>query len=139
VSLDLCPVDRAGQYATITLPAEVGVTNADQVRAELLQAISGGPELLVVDMTGTSYCGAAGIHALMRARGRAGDAGIGLRVVISTPTVRRILELTGADQLIDVYSGLDAALAALPVPGTSLPVTRTDLPAADGRGVVSGC
>ena len=125
MSLDLCPVDRAGQYATITLPAEVGITNADQVRAELLRAISGGPEFLVVDMTGTSYCAAAGIHALMRARGRAGDAGIGLRVVVSTPTVRRILELTGADQLIDIFPGLDAAL--------------TGLPAANGSAAVSGC
>jgi anti-anti-sigma factor len=122
VSLDLCPLDRAVHYATITLPAEVGIINADQVREELLRAVSGGPELLVVDMTGTSYCAVAGIHALMRARGLAGDAGIGLRVAVSAPIVRRILQLTGAAQLIDVYPGLDAALAGLSVSGMSLPV-----------------
>ena len=75
--------DAAGNepnFATITLPAEVGITNADQVRDELLRAIDDGPELLMVDMTGTAYCAAAGIHVLMDARGRAEDAGIGLRV-----------------------------------------------------------
>ena len=112
MSLDLCPVDRAVYYATITLPEEVGITNADQVREELFRAIDDGPELLMVDMTGTSFCAAAGIHVLVAARGRAGDAGIGLRVAAGTPTVRRILQLTGADLLIDVYPSLEAALPA---------------------------
>jgi anti-anti-sigma factor len=110
VSLDPCPVDRAVYHATIALPAEVGITNADQVREELFRAIDGGPELLMVDMTGTSYCAVAGIHVLMDARGRAGEAGIGLRVAAGAPTVRRILQLTGADRLIDVYPSLEAAL-----------------------------
>lgn len=121
MSLDLCPVDRAVHYATITLPAEVGITNADQVCEELLRAINGGAELLVVDMTGTSYCAAAGIHVLVRAGGRAADAGIGLRIAAGAPIVRRILQLTGADRLIDVYPGLDAALTGLPVKNASLP------------------
>jgi anti-anti-sigma factor len=112
VSLDLGPVDRAVRYATITLPEEVGITNADQVREELLRAIDDGPELLMVDMTGTSYCAAAGIHVLVDARGRAGDAGIGLRVAAGAPAVRRVLQLTGADRLIDVYPSLEAALPA---------------------------
>jgi anti-sigma B factor antagonist len=125
VSLDLCPVDRPVDrivpYATITLPAEVGITNADQVRAELLRAIDDGPELLIVDMTGTSYCAVAGVHVLVWARRRAADAGIGLRVAVGAPIVRRVLQLTGADQLIDVYPGLDAALTGLPVMDASLP------------------
>ena len=95
MSLDLGPADRpvdgTVSYATITLPAEVGVTNADQVREELLRAIDDGPEFLMVDMTGTSYCAAAGVHVLVDIRGRAADAGIGLRVAAGAPTVRRIL------------------------------------------------
>ena len=116
---DLCrwicaPWTGPSTYATITLPAEVGITNADQIQAELLRAIDDGPQLLIVDMTGTSYCAAAGIHVLVRAGGRAADAGIGLRIAAGAPTVRRILQLTGADRLIDVYPGLDAALRACP-------------------------
>jgi anti-sigma B factor antagonist len=121
VSLVLCPVDQVVHYTTITLPAEVSITNADQVREELLRAIDDGPELLIVDMTGTSYCAVTGVHVLVCARGRAADAGIGLRVAVGAPIVQRILQLTGADQLIDAYPGLDAALTGPPVMDASLP------------------
>lgn len=117
MSLDLCFVERTVHYATITLPAEIDITNADQVRDELFRALNGGPALLVVDMTATSLCAAAGVHALMQARGRAGTAGIGLRVAASARIVQRILEITGVNQQISVYPGLDAALADLPVLG----------------------
>jgi anti-sigma B factor antagonist len=113
VSLDLGPVDRPVHYATVALPAEVSITNADQVRAELFRAVDDGPELLIVDMTGTSYCAAAGIHVLVDARDRAAAAGIGLRVAVVAPTVRRILQLTGVDRLIDAYPSLEAALTDL--------------------------
>ena len=121
MSLDQSPVDGAVRYATIALPAEFSMANADQVRAELLRAIDDGPELLVVDMTGTSYCAAAGIHVLVGARDRAAAAGIGLRVAVGAPAVRRILQLTGADRLIEVYPGLPAALTGLPVVNASWP------------------
>ena len=125
MSLDLGPVDRPADriapYATITLPAEVGLTNADQVREELLRAIDDGPELLIVDMTETSYFAAAGVHVLVDAGGRAAGAGIGLRVAAGAPTVRRILQLTGADRLIDVYPALDAATTGLPVMDARMP------------------
>lgn len=117
--LDLCSVHRAVRYTTITLPAEIDIANAGQVCEELLRALNSGPPVLVVDMTGTSFCAAAGIDALMRARGRASAAGIGLRVAVSAPIVRRVLEMTGVDHLIGVYPGLDAALAGLPVPDGS--------------------
>jgi anti-anti-sigma factor len=115
VPLDLCSVHRAVRYTTITLPAEIDIANAGQVCEELLRALNSGPPVLVVDMTGTSFCAAAGLDALMRARGRASAAGIGLRVAVSAPIVRQVLKMTGVDHLIDVYPGLDAALAGLPV------------------------
>lgn len=111
MSADLCSVDRAVRYTTIRLPAEVDIVNAGQVREELLRAINGGPSVLVVDMTGTSLCAAAGIHALMQARSRARAAGIGLRVAVSALIVRRVLEITGIDQQVGVYPGVDAAIA----------------------------
>lgn len=116
--LDLCSVDRTVHYATITLPAEIDTTNAGQVREELFRAINGGPEIIVVDMSGTWFCAAAGVHALAGVHRRAGAAGISLRLAVSAPAVRRILEVTRVDQLIDVYPGLDAALAASPVPAS---------------------
>ena len=114
--LDLCRLRQAGQGVVLTLPAQIDLTNADEVRDELLRTVNHGPAVLVADMTGTSFCAVAGIHALLHARRRASAAGVGLRVVAGPGTVRRILELTRADRLLDVQSSLEAALADLSAP-----------------------
>ena len=119
--LDLCRLRWAGQGVVLTLPAQIDLTNADGVRDELLRTVNRGPAVLVVDMTGTSFCAVAGIHALLRARRRASTAGVGLRVATGPGTVRRMLELTGADQLLDVHPSLEAALGDLSAPVDGAP------------------
>ena len=114
--LDLCQLRQSGHEAVLTLPAQIDLTNADRVRDELLRTVNQGPAVLVADMTGTSFCAVAGIHALLHARRRASTAGVGLRVVTGPGPVRRVLELTRADRLLDVQPSLDAALADLSAP-----------------------
>jgi hypothetical protein len=63
-----------------------------------------------MDMTATAFCASAGIHAPIRARHLAAATGTGLRVAVSTPIVRRVLELTGADELLGGYPELDLAV-----------------------------
>lgn len=109
MSRDVCPVRRAGGEAVIVLPAEIDVTNADQVGAELMRLLDGGAVMLVVDMTETVFCDSAGIQMLLRAHRQAAAAGAGLRLAASARAVRRVLELTGADQVMDIYPDLDAA------------------------------
>ena len=48
------------------------------------------------------------------ARKRASALGAGLRVVVPGGTVLRILQVLGADRVLDVYPSLDAALAEEP-------------------------
>jgi anti-sigma B factor antagonist len=105
VSLDPC------------LPAEIDVTNADQVGVELARALDAGTEVLVVDMTATEFCDSAGVQMLVRASQRATAAGTGLRLAAGTHPVRRVLQLTGADQVIDTYQDLAAATHGLAVTG----------------------
>jgi anti-sigma B factor antagonist len=117
VSLDPCPVRRAGGAVVIVLPAEIDVTNADQVGVNLDRALDAGTEVLVVDMTATEFCDSAGVQALVRAVHRAAAGGSGLRLAAGTHPVRRVLELTGADQVIDTYPDLAAATHGLTVTG----------------------
>jgi anti-sigma B factor antagonist len=117
VSLDPYPVRRAGGAAVIVLPAEIDVTNAAQVGAELARALEADTEVLVVDMTATVFCDSAGVQVLVRARHRAAAAGLALRLAAGTPQVRRVLELTGADQVIDTYPDLETATHGLAATG----------------------
>jgi len=99
----------------VTLPREVDATNDGHVLDALTRALAAGTEVLVADGSGTSFCGSSGVTALLAAHRRAAAAGTRLRVAAS-PAVRRILELTGADHLLDTYATLGAALAGITRP-----------------------
>ncbi len=79
--------------------------------AELLRILDEGAVTLVVDMTATVFCDSAGVRTLVHAHRRAAATGAGLRVAVSTSAVRRVLELTGVDRVVDTYPDLDAAMA----------------------------
>jgi anti-sigma B factor antagonist len=102
----------------VTLPAEIDISNDGLVEDELTSALGDGLAVLVADGTRTTFCASAGVSALIRARHQAEAAGMRLRVVAS-PGVRRILELTGADQVLDTYPGLADALAGRHTPVTT--------------------
>ncbi|MGI9005968.1 MAG: STAS domain-containing protein [Streptosporangiaceae bacterium] len=101
-----------GRQVIVTLPAEIDVTNSAQVD-DLLAAVSAqGPEILTVDMTGTNFCDSSGIHALARAHRLTGANGGELRIAIGTSPTLRVLQLTGLDQVLTVFSDVDQARSA---------------------------
>ena len=103
-------VGRAGD----ALPEEIDVGNDVQVQEALVcAALQDGTALLVADAGWTTFCGCGGA-ALMHAHDQAALAGVHLLVVASSHAVLRILELTGADQVLDIYPTLPAALAGRP-------------------------
>ena len=118
-----CTVLWVGQVAVVSLPAEIDISNADQVREDLLSTINRGAALLVADMSATTFCDSAGVNALVRAFKRASASAAGMRLVVSAPAVQRILAITGVDHLIDINSSVAAAMVATdqPAPGGKLP------------------
>lgn len=113
VPLDPYPARRAGGTVLIVLPVEIDMTNAHEVGAELTRALGPGPQTLVADMTGTVFCDSAGVQMLVRARQQAAEGGADLRLAVSAPQVLRVLELTGADQVIATYPDVAAATDGL--------------------------
>jgi anti-anti-sigma factor len=107
----LYPVERAGDLAVVTLPAEVDISTADQLRDELLAVIDEGVAVLVVDMSATTFCDSAALSALIIAHKRAAAAAAELRLVAVTAGVLRVMKLTGVDRLISTYATLAAAQA----------------------------
>jgi|SRR5579862_9771808 len=97
----------------VVLPAEIDVTNCDQILAKLMGTLAPGADLVVVDMTSTVFCDTSGVRALIDAHDRAVTDGIGFRLAIAPEgSVRRVLELSGIIRLLPVYFGLDEALGA---------------------------
>jgi anti-anti-sigma factor len=101
---------RMGQHGVITAPAEVDVTNVGDVCRALLSAAGQDVPVLIIDMSRTTFCDSAGVHAIIAAYHQAAAAGTELRLVATA--VLRILTIVGVDQLIPIYPDLEAALAA---------------------------
>ena len=99
-----------GEAAVITLPAEIDISNSEQVREELLSLVNRGPAVLIVDMAETTFCDSAGVNALVRAHKRAAANDAEIRLVVASPGVQRVLAITGVDRLISVYPTMAASL-----------------------------
>jgi len=99
------------QTAVVPLPAEIDAGNIGLVEPVLASALAGRPAVLIADGTTTAFCDSSGIAALIRAHHQAAAAGTQLRVVITSSSVHRILEISGADQLLPVYPSVADAQA----------------------------
>jgi anti-sigma B factor antagonist len=98
--------------AIVVLPAEIDVTNSEQVLAQLAAALTPGVPLVIADMTSTVFCDTSGVRTLVEANNRAQTDNIGFRIAIPPGgSVRRVLELTGIIRVLPVYLGLDEAIA----------------------------
>jgi anti-sigma B factor antagonist len=95
----------------MTLPAEVDVSNAEQIHQDLHAVVEQDASLVIADMSATTFCDSAGITALVRAVRTATASGTGLRVAASAPAVTRVLAITGVDRLIEIYPSVAAAMA----------------------------
>jgi anti-anti-sigma factor len=101
-----------GEQAVVTMPAEIDAVNADTVRQALLTEPGHDAAVLIIDMSGTTFCDSAGIQIIIDTYNRAAAART--RLLLVATAVMRILTLVGIDQLMPIYPTLDAALADAP-------------------------
>lgn len=109
---DVYPVWWTGRQALVALPEHIDVSNAGQIRDELLAVIDRDAEALIVDMTATLSCDHAGVDAVARAYQRAVVSRTELRLVVTSEVVLRMLDMTDVGRLVPVYPSVESALAA---------------------------
>jgi anti-sigma B factor antagonist len=94
----------------VTLPDEIDISNAHRVSDEVRAALRPGVAVAIADMTGTVFCDSTGVRHLLLAAEHAAAAGAELRLAIESAAVLRVLQVTGVDQLLMIYPGMQAAL-----------------------------
>src|SRR5580693_5401708 len=105
------PVEIVKGMPVVAAPEEIDITNAEALRATLLNAVANGHGRLVVDMTQTQFCDSSGLHTLIAAHKRAEAEGREVLLVIPGTAVLRVFALTAMDRVIPNFSSLDEALA----------------------------
>jgi anti-sigma B factor antagonist len=107
--------DQAAQIVPVVvlLPAEIDVTNSEQVYDQLVAALTPGVNTMVADLTSTLFCDSSGVHAIMHAYESAAARDVRMRLAVSPNTsVPRVFQLIGVSRLMPVYSSLQEALHA---------------------------
>jgi anti-sigma B factor antagonist len=104
------PVLWVGQAAVMSAPVEVDVGNAAELEKCLLSVLGQGARVIVVDMTTTTFCDCAGVHAIVTCWKRAAAEGSSLRLAVCAPAVSHVLSITRASGLIDIHPTVTAAL-----------------------------
>ena len=108
------PVELVNGVPVVTVPEEIDITNAPELRSALVQAAAAGSGTIVADLTRTRFCDSSGLHTLLAAHKRAQADDGELLLVLPRAPVLRVFALTGIDHMIPNFTSLDEALARTP-------------------------
>lgn len=118
------PSRRTARYTVARLPAEIDISNADELEQRLLTLAekdrpAGAP--LIADLSETTFCDSSGVSALLRLRKRLAPLGRRVYAVVPpTGTIRKVFEVAAISHLIPLCEdvGSAVALAVVDTPGT---------------------
>jgi anti-anti-sigma factor len=99
----------------ISVRGELDLSTAPQLEGPLDQALDGGKESVLIDLSQCEFIDSTGIALIVRAWQRldSGQNGRSLVICSQNDQVRRVLEITGLELSIPVHQTRDEALAAL--------------------------
>jgi anti-anti-sigma factor len=95
-----------------TLEGDVDIATVGALRERLLGVLSAGARLLVIDVSGVSFCDVAGLAMLIGVQRRARGRGITVRLAAPRPQMAKLLRVTGLDRSFTIGATLDDALPA---------------------------
>ncbi|MFJ6675438.1 STAS domain-containing protein [Actinosynnema sp. NPDC091369] len=105
-------VRTAAQGVTVvSVSGEVDMLTAPQLRASALQHLDAG-STLVLDLSGVSFLGSAGLAVLVEASQQAARREAEFRVVAVERAVTRPLAATGLGEVFSVFESVEQALGA---------------------------
>src|SRR4051794_38222618 len=84
-------------HTIVRLHGDIDLATAPVLRERLLSALRPGLRLLILDMSGVSFCDAAGLAVLIGTQRRASALGIILHLAAPRPQVIKVLRITGLD------------------------------------------
>lgn len=95
-------IDGHGDERTVALEGEIDLATTGPLNQALDDVLGDRPTVLIVDLTRLTFMDSTGIHALLAAHKRCQDAGCRMVVVVGASHIRRVLEISGVLDLLEV-------------------------------------
>jgi anti-anti-sigma factor len=87
-------------HILVRLRGEIDIATAPGLRERLLELLRPGTGLVILDVSGISFCDAAGLEVLVSSHRRAMALGITLRLTSVPPRMTRLMRLHGLDRVL---------------------------------------
>ena len=92
------PVDGGVE---LIVSGELDLATRDRLQVSVDWALASGEDLVILDLSALSFIDASGLHTLVPARDSARIRGATLEIRDPSPALRRLLQLTGLEDLVD--------------------------------------
>ena len=96
--------------AVICVSGELDLSGADEV-GSALHALIADHDLVVLDASTLTFLDSYALRVLLRAAAHASERGAVFRIAAPRPTLRRVLEITGSDEILITWSDVETALS----------------------------
>src|SRR3954452_5653062 len=104
--------ETAASLHTVRVSGELDQSTAPEMRTALDDALAAGANILI-DLSDCEFIDSTGLSLLVEAKRDLDGGERRFGVCCPDPNVRRLLELTGIDQAVNLFDTRDDALAAL--------------------------
>jgi anti-anti-sigma factor len=121
------PVLSRAACTIAVLEGDLDIATTPALRRRLFSVLGPGVRLLIIDLSGVSFCGVAGLAVLIGTQRRARGRGITVRLAAPRPQMAKLLRVTGLDRSFTICATLDDALPTL---GGTPPAATSPRPAA---------
>ena len=109
-----------GHVVRLSVVGELDIATVDSLTQAAINALELPVRVLILDIHGVTFCGAAGVNALVHIRQAASETGSRFVLAGMQPTVTRVLDLVGLGAMIPLpltrnapFAGTDASPAEL--------------------------
>ncbi|GAA3398572.1 STAS domain-containing protein [Streptomyces roseoviridis] len=101
------------ETAILTVGGEMDVDTATFLHHHVANQFLHGRRHLVLDLSALSFMDSSGLNVVIKAVREARERGGDVHLVAPTPTVRRLLEITGLHVTTPLHADVEEALAAV--------------------------
>lgn len=101
--------DKNGGVCTVVLDGEVDVYTAPTLKTELVEAIEGGCNNVIVDLERVGFIDSSGLGVLVSALRRARERDGAVRIVCTRDNILKIFRITGLDKVFPIFGDLAEA------------------------------
>jgi anti-sigma B factor antagonist len=98
---------------TVSVYGELDQGTAPELRGVLSRALGNGNGSVLIDLSDCEFIDSTGLSLLVEAKRRLDEERRHFGVCCAHVDVRRLLELTGIDEAVEVYDTRDEAIATL--------------------------